>query len=120
MNQFGETLTNMLGTYKTTEVTPMGAQRSGTTNSYNKCLEQLAPKFSAAIIAKAQTIIDKYDRASFDDKTYIEDVVKYNPDTGTPYIAGRLVLKVKGSYEFKWFAHCKTIEICTDIEPLTT
>ena len=118
MNQLGVTLSGMVGAHKTAEVTPTGAQRSATTNSYNKCLEQLVPAFSAAIIAAAQKVVDKYDRASFDEKVDIEDVVKFNPDTGERYVAGRLTLAVKGTYEFKWFAHCKTLEMSTLIVPV--
>ena len=58
----------------------------------------------------------RYSR-SFNKKVNIEDVVKFHPDTGARYVAGRLVLVVKGSYEFKWFAQCKTLEMSTLLEP---
>ena len=73
----------MDGAYKTAEVTPTGAQRSATTNSYNR--SGLYRRFQRESLLLRRQV---YDRASFDEKVDIEDVVKFNPDTGARYVAG--------------------------------
>ena len=42
-------------------------------------------------------------------------VQKFNADTGEQYVAGKHVLSIVGKYEFKWFAHCKCVEMWIEL-----
>jgi len=117
----GSHLSKMFGDHKSVEITvPKKTTgdiqntehyRSSTTNSYNKCIHELSSKFPAEIIEKAIIAIDKHDQNNFDESVDLGSVNKYNEDTGEQYIAGKHILRIVGKYEFKWFAHCKCIEM---------
>ena len=61
--------------------------------------------------------IDRHDQNNFDETVQIPngEIFKFNQDTGAKYIASRQVLRIKGTYEFKWFAHCKTVEMWIEL-----
>ena len=117
----GSHLSKMFGDHKSVEITvPKKTTgdiqntehyRSSTTNSYNKCIQELSSKFPAEIIEKAIIAIEKHDQNNFDESVDLGSVNKYNEDTGEQYIAGKHILRIVGKYEFKWFAHCKCIEM---------
>lgn len=117
----GSQLSKMFGDHKGIEVTvPKSTTgdiqntdhyRSSTTNSYNKCIRELAGKFPAEIIEKAIKAIDRHDQNNFDESVELGNVTKFNEDSGEQYIAGKHVLRIVGKYEFKWFAHCKCVEM---------
>ncbi len=117
----GSQLSKMFGDFKNVEITiPKNTTgdiqytehyRSSTTNSYNKCVRELSSKFPTEIIEKAITVIDKHDQNNFDETIDLGIVQKYNQDTGIQYVAGKHILRIIGKYEFKWFAHCKSIEM---------
>lgn len=92
----------MFGDYKKSEITVSRSTtstdhfRSSTSNSYNKCIQELSSKFPSEIIEKALLSIDKHDQNDFDEYIDLTD--------------GR-ILRIVGQYEFKWFAHCKSIEM---------
>jgi hypothetical protein len=121
MVDLGSRLSSMFGDHKSTEVTVQKTDtnsnhyRSSTTNSYNKCIHEIAHNFPPEIENIAITAIDRYDQASFDISVPMGDVVKFNSDTGEKYIAGKNILRINGTYEFKWFAHCKTIEMWLEL-----
>jgi hypothetical protein len=123
MADLGSRLSSMFGDHKSAEVTVQKTDtnsnhyRSSTTNSYNKCIREIAHNFPPEIEAIAINAIDRYDQTSFDESVPIGDVTKFNSDTGEKYIAGRNILRIKGTYEFKWFAHCKTIEMWLELIP---
>ena len=117
----GSHLSKMFGDHKSVEITVPKKitgdiqntehYRSSTTNSYNKCIQELSSNFPAEIIEKAIIAIEKHDQNSFDESVDLGSVNKYNEDTGEQYIAGKHILRIVGKYEFKWFAHCKCIEM---------
>lgn len=119
--ELGNQLSKMFGDHKTMEVTvqkqttdniqSMEHYRSSTTNSYTKCVHEIASKFPAGITELALQTIDKHDQNNFDETVVIGDVQKFNENTGQQYLAGKHVLRIIGKYEFKWFAHCKNIEM---------
>jgi hypothetical protein len=117
----GSQLSKMFGDHKSIEVTiPKSITgdiqntdhyRSSTTNSYNKCIRELAGKFPAELIEHAIKAIERHDQNNFDESVDLGDVNKFNEDTGEQYIAGKHILRIVGNYEFKWFAHCKSVEM---------
>ncbi len=121
----GSQLSKMFGDFKTVDVTvPKNTlgdvqntehYRSSTSNSYNKCIRELSSKFPAEIIEIAIIAIDKYDQNNFDETVDLGIVYKYNADTGEKYIAGKNILRIIGRYEFKWFAHCKNVEMWIEL-----
>jgi hypothetical protein len=122
----GSKLSNMFGDYKNIDMTvpkkTKGAvqntehYRSSTTNSYNKCILELAGKFpDDDIIERALKAIEKHDQNNFDETVELGLVTKWNEDTGDKYISGKQVLRIVGKYEFKWFAHCKSVEMWTEL-----
>jgi len=121
----GSQLSKMFGDTKNMEVTvPKNTTddiqntehyRSSTTNSYNKCIRQFSSKFPAEIIEKAILAIDKHDQNNFDETVDLGIVHKYDPDTGIKYVAGKSSLRIIGKYEFKWFAHCKNVEMWIEL-----
>jgi hypothetical protein len=121
----GSHLSKMFGDYKSIEVTVQKKTtgdiqntehyRSSTTNSYNKCIHELSSKFPSEIIEKAIVAIDKHDQNNFDESVDLGSVNKFNEDTGTQYIAGKHILRIVGKYEFKWFAHCKSVEMWIEL-----
>ena len=60
--------------------------------------------------------IDRYDQSNFDETVPLNELYKFNEHTGEKYVAGRNVLRIKGIYEFKWFAHCKTVEMWIELQ----
>ena len=92
----------MFGDYKKSEITVSRSLtstdhfRSSTSNSYNKCIQELSSKFPSEIIEKALLSIIKHDQNDFDEYIDLTD--------------GR-ILRIVGQYEFKWFAHCKSVEM---------
>jgi hypothetical protein len=98
----GRNLSKMFGDYKKSETTVSRSTtntdhfRSSTSNSYNKCIHELSTKFPSEIIEKALLSIIKHDQNDFDEYIDLTD--------------GR-ILRIVGQYEFKWFAHCKSIEM---------
>jgi hypothetical protein len=121
----GSHLSKMFGDYKDTEITVQKNTtgdiqntehyRSSTTNSYNKCINELASKFPAEIIEKAIIAIVRHDQNNFDESVELGIVQKYNADTGVQYVAGKHILRIVGKYEFKWFAHCKSVEMWIEL-----
>ena len=121
----GSKLSKMFGDHKNVEVTVVKSTtgdiqntdhyRSSTANSYNKCIRELADKFPAEIIDQAIKAIDRHDQNNFDESVDLGNVTKFNEDTGEQYIAGKHVLRIVGKYEFKWFAHCKCVEMWIEL-----
>ena len=123
MGDLGSRLSAMFGDHKTSEITQQkdatnsNHYRSSTTNSYNKCIREIAHNFPPEIEAIAIRAIDRHDQNNFDETVQIPngEIFKFNQDTGAKYIASRQVLRIKGTYEFKWFAHCKTVEMWIEL-----
>ena len=121
MSDLGSSLSKMFGDYKTVEVVApkknddiqcsLEHYRSPTTNSYNKCLDHLMDKFPVGVIEIARRALDRHDQNDFNESIDLGEVYKFNEDTGEQYLAGRNLLKMIGKYQFKFFAHCKTIEM---------
>jgi hypothetical protein len=121
----GSHLSKMFGDYKNMEITVEKNKtgdiqntehyRSSTSNSYNKCIQELSSKFPSEIIEKAIIAIDKHDQNNFDESVELGIVKKYNQDTGKQYIEGKHILRIVGKYEFKWFAHCKYVEMWIEL-----
>ena len=121
----GSHLSKMFGDYKNMEITVEKNKtgdiqntehyRSSTSNSYNKCIQELSSKFPSEIIEKAIIAIDKHDQNNFDESVELGIVKKYNQDTGKQYIEGKHILRIVGKYEFKWFAHCKSVEMWIEL-----
>jgi len=113
----GSRLSSMFGEHKSNEITVQKTEtnsnhyRSSTTNSYDKCIREISNNFPPEIEGIAIKAIDKFDQSDFDISVPLGDVIKFNQDTGEKYIAGKNFLRIKGKYEFKWFAHCKTVEM---------
>lgn len=122
MADLGSRLSAMFGDHKSSEITVQKSEsnsnhyRSSTTNSYNKCIREIAHNFPPEIEQLAITAIDRYDQSSFDETVPLNEIYKFNENTGEKYVAGRNVLRIKGSYEFKWFAHCKTVEMWIELQ----
>lgn len=122
MNDLGSQLSKMFGDHKSSSVTVEKTAtnsdhyRSSTTNSYNKCIQELRSKFPDGIADMAIKAIDMHDQNSFHERVVLNEVTKFNPDTGEKYVAGKNVLHIVGEYSFKWFAHCKTIEMWVELE----
>jgi hypothetical protein len=122
MNDIGSQLSKMFGDYKTTEVTVQKSctntdhYRSSTTNSYDKCIRELASKFPDGVADLAIKAIERHDQNSFEETVVLNEITKFDENTGTKYVAGKNVLHIKGDYSFKWFAHCKTIEMWVEVE----
>lgn len=117
----GSQLSKMFGDHKNVSIvkekndTNSNHYRSSTTNSYNKCIDELASNFPSEIRDIAKRAIDKHDQNSFDETVSLGEIYKYNADTGEKYCAGNSVLRIKGEYAFKWFAHCKTVEMWIEL-----
>jgi hypothetical protein len=122
MSDLGSQLTKMFGDYKSTQVTVQKTatntehHRSSTTNSYDKCIRELGSKFPDGAVDIAIKAIDKYDQSSFHERVVLGEITKFNENTGERYVAGKNVLHIVGEYSFKWFAHCKTIEMWVEVE----
>ena len=122
MNDLGSQLTKMFGDYKSTQITVQKTAtntehyRSSTTNSYDKCIRELASKFPDGAVDIAINAIDKYDQTSFHERVVLGEITKFNENTGERYVAGRNVLHLLGEYSFKWFAHHKSIEMWVEVE----
>lgn len=120
MTDLGHTLSNLLGDHKVaTDFTETNYKkyRSSTTNSYNKCIKEIAHNFSPGIQDIAIKAIDRYDQNNFDETVELDKVYKFNQDTGSKYLAGVNVLRIKGTYQFRIFAHCKTVEMWIEFKP---
>lgn len=123
MADLGSHLSKMFGDYKSSDITVQKTAtnsnhfRSSTTNSYNKCINEIAHNFPADIKDIALKAIDAHDQNNFDDTVQLNDVYKFNPDNGEKFLSGRNVLRIKGTYDFKWFAHCKTVEMWIELMP---
>jgi hypothetical protein len=121
----GGHLSKMFGDYKTIETTEQKKTtgdiqntehyRSATSNSYNKCIHELSSKFPAEIIEKAIIAIERHDQNNFDESVELGLVNKFNENTGCQYVAGKHILRIVGKYEFKWFAHCKSVEMWIEL-----
>ena len=122
MSDLGSQLSKMFGDYKSTEITTAKTAtntdhfRSSTTNSYDKCIRELASKFPEGVADKAVKAIEHHDQNSFHERIVLGEITKFNEDTGEKYVAGKSVLHIVGEYSFKWFAHCKSIEMWVEIE----
>ena len=122
MNDIGSQLSKMFGDHKSSSVTVEKTAtnsdhyRSSTTNSYNKCIQELSSKFPDGVATIALNAIDRHDQNSFHERVVLGEVMKFNPDTGEKYVAGKNVLNIVGEYSFRWFAHCKTIEMWVELE----
>jgi len=121
MADLGSRLSAMFGDHKTSDITVQKSAtnsnhyRSSTTNSYNKCIREISHNFPPEIENLAITAIDRYDQSNFDETVPLNEIYKFNENTGEKYVAGRNVLRIKGTYEFKWFAHCKTVEMWIEL-----
>ena len=123
---FGSQLSKMFGDHKAVEVTVeknttgnvqnTEHYRSSTTNSYNKCINEIASKFPEGVADIAIRAVDKHDQNNFDESVELGDVYKFNESTGEKYKAGKHVLRIVGKYEFKWFAHCKCVEMWIEMQ----
>ena len=121
----GSHLSKMFGDSKSVEITiPKNTTgdiqntehyRSSTSNSYNKCINELSSKFPSEIIEKAIIAVERHDQNNFNESVDLGIVKKYNTDNGEQYIAGKHILRIVGKYEFKWFAHCKCVEMCIEL-----
>lgn len=117
MTDLGSTLSNLIGDHDAVEQTQSKTAtstahfRSSTTNSYNKCLQELMPNFPKEVEPVASKLIDPFDQTNFEVNAKIEDVFKFDENTGKRYLAGKKMLYIKGTYKFKIFAHCKTLEM---------
>lgn len=123
MSDLGSTLSKMIGDHDSVEqiqsrtANATAHFRSSTTNSFNKCLQELMPNFPKEIESIALKLIDPYDQTNFEASAKIEDVFKFDENTGKRYLAGKRVLYIKGTYKFKFFAHCKTLEMWIQTDP---
>ena len=123
MADLGARLSAMLGDHKKSDIvvektaTNSNHYRSSTTNSYNKCIKEISSNFPPEVEEIAIRAIDKHDQNNFDETVNLGELVKFHPDTGERYVAGINVLRIKGTYEFKWFAHCKTVEMWIELLP---
>jgi hypothetical protein len=124
MADLGSQLSKMFGDYKSSEITVQKSAnnsnhyRSSTTNSYNKCITEIAHNFPPEIKDIAIKAVDPHDQNNFDETVKLNDVYKFSPDTGEKFLSGRNSLRIKGKYEFKWFAHCKTVEMWIELVPV--
>lgn len=128
MSDLGSNLSKLFGDYKTIEVTAQQTvdgnihslehYRSPTYNSYGKCIDSLASKFPVEIKELARKTIEPHDQNDFDESVDLGDVYKYNEDTGKKYLAGKNVLRLIGKYQFKIFAHCKTMEMWLEFQKI--
>jgi len=122
MSDFGSQLSKMFGDYKSSEVTAQKTNtnsehyRSSTTNSYDKCIRELSSKFPEGVADMAMRAISNHDQNDFHETVVLNEVTKFNEDTGSKYVSGKNVLHIVGTYQFKWFAHCKTIEMWVELE----
>jgi hypothetical protein len=122
MADLGSRLSAMFGDHKSSEITVQKSAnnsnhyRSSTTNSYNKCIREIAHNFPPEIEQMAINAIDRYDQSNFDETVPLNELYKFNEHTGEKYVAGRNVLRIKGTYEFKWFAHCKIVEMWIELQ----
>jgi len=87
---------------------------SGITNSYGKCVNEIAPKFSPAIAEAIRKAIGPHDQNSFNTKILIGDVSV--SEMGIVRVTGKQYLYVRGTYEHKIFAHLKKIEAWIETE----
>ena len=118
---FGSKLSKMFGEHKHIEVVApenMSGDiqntehyRSSTTNSYNKCIYEFIDIFSPEIIELAIQVIEKHDKNNFIE---FVDLSSIN-NTDKQYTSEKHILRIVGKYEFKWFTHCKSIEMWIDI-----
>lgn len=126
---WGSKLSEMFGDHKAEEVTKKrwgnGSMkstdrfRSKTTNSYNKCIREISHNFPQGIEDIAIKAIDKHDQNNFEEKVELGNVYEDSIlPSGEKRIVGKTYLCIKGTYQFKIFAHCKTVEMW--IETVTT
>ena len=124
MSDFGSQLSKMFGDYKSSEVTAQKTNtnsehyRSSTTNSYDKCIRELSSKFPEGVSDIAIRTIANHDQNDFHETIVLNEVTKFNQDTGVKYVSGKNVLHIVGTYQFKWFAHCKTVEMWVELEKI--
>lgn len=124
MSDFGSQLSKMFGDYKSSEVTAQKTNtnsehyRSSTTNSYDKCIRELSSKFPEGVSDIAIRAIANHDQNDFHETVVLNEVTQFNQDTGIKYVSGKNVLHIVGTYQFKWFAHCKTIEMWVELEKI--
>jgi hypothetical protein len=71
---------------------------------------------TTSVAEMAIKAIEKHDQNSFVETIVLNEITKFNENTGEKYVAGKNVLYIKGEYAFKWFAHCKTIEMWVEVE----
>ena len=120
----GSQLSKMFGDHKSVKITaPENTYgdiqntkhyRSSTTNSYNRCIYELADVFPLQTIELAIEAISKHDKNNFTEFVDLGYINKFDENTGKPYIAGKYILRIIGKYEFKYLAHCKTVEMWVD------
>jgi len=126
ISDLGSTLSTMFGDHKSVEIVQekissatgqsLEHYRSPTTNSYNKCLDSMRSNFPVEVYEIAKKVIIPHDQNNFNETVNLGTVEKFNPDTGKKYVAGTHFLRMIGKYEFKWFAHCKTIEMWIEFQ----
>ena len=126
--ELGSHLSKMFGDHKNVEITaPKNTTgniqntdhyRSSTTNSYDKCIRELSSKFPEGVSDIAIRAIANHDQNDFHETVVLNEVTQFNQDTGIKYVSGKNVLHIVGTYQFKWFAHCKTIEMWVELEKI--
>jgi len=122
----GSKLSTLFGDYKGIDITvPKKTRgsilntehyRSSTTNSYNKCIRELSSKFPEDdIIERALIATEKHDQNSFDESVELGLIIKWDENTCNKRISGKQILRIIGKYKFKWFAHCKSVEMWIEL-----
>jgi len=81
---------------------------SRTTNSYGKCVDEIFSKFNLAVANEIRKAIEPHDRNSFTSKILLGEISV--DEIGVKRVTGRRYLHVRGTYEYKIFAHLKKVE----------
>jgi hypothetical protein len=89
-------------------------QESSTTNSYTKCINSLSDKFNKKLIDLALKVTEKHDQNSFEEVHEIGKIL--STEFGEQTQTNTKYLVVKGTYQYVFFAHLKTIEMWTMIK----
>lgn len=109
---FGSALSDILGGNNNSASAKKGKNvvyTSPTTNSYSKSIEALRGKLDDKIIELAHKIADPHDKNSFEGS---EELCKIYEQHGEDKIeVGTKRVFCRGKYEFRFFAHLKTVEV---------
>lgn len=108
----GETLSKVLGGNLDASKREEGGttyHKSPTTNSYGSCLDALSGQLTPATIGEARKMIEKHDKNSFHEKKVIGQI--FEEEDGVRTCKSSKVLNVKGTYQYVFVAHLKTLEV---------